>query len=189
EAAAAGPLAPADLSETPSTGRVTFRAIFNGPYRGRTIMLCVFHIFQTVGYYGFGTLVPTVLAAKGYSIVSSLTFTSLTFIGYPVGSAISLPFIERVDRRWLIIGAAALMSVFGLALGFSTSPGAIVTTGFLYTVASNFFSNALHVFTVEIFPTFARATAGGTTYGMSRLSSAVMPFVLLPVLERWGAGA
>ena len=46
-------------------------------------MLCVFHVFQTVGYYGFGTLVPTVLAAKGYSIVTSLTFTSLTFIGYP----------------------------------------------------------------------------------------------------------
>ena len=31
-----------------------------------------------MGYYGFGTLVPLVLASKGYSIVTSLTFTSLT---------------------------------------------------------------------------------------------------------------
>jgi putative MFS transporter len=152
-------------------------------------MLSVCHVFQTVGYYGFGTLVPTVLASKGYSIVTSLTFTSLTFIGYPVGSALSLPIIERIDRRWLIVGSALLMSVFGLGLGFASSPRVIVAMGFLYTVASNIFSNALHVFQVEIFPTFVRATAAGTAYGMSRLSSGAMPFVLLPVLERWGAGA
>ena len=152
-------------------------------------MLSVCHIFQTVGYYGFGTLVPTVLASKGYSIVTSLTFTSLAFIGYPVGSALSLPIIERLDRRWLIVGSAFLMSGFGLGLGFASSSAMIVAMGFLYTVASNVFSNALHVFQVEIFPTFVRATASGTAYGMSRLSSGAMPFVLLPLLDRWGAGA
>jgi putative MFS transporter len=166
-----------------------FSTILSSRYRGRTLMLSVCHVFQTVGYYGFGTLVPTVLASKGYSIVASLTFTSLTFIGYPVGSALSLPIIERIDRRWLIVGSAFLMSVFGLGLGFSSSPAVIIAMGFLYTVVSNVFSNALHVFQVEIFPTFVRATATGLAYGMSRLSSGAMPFVLLPVLERWGAGA
>lgn len=152
-------------------------------------MLFVFHVFQTVGYYGFGTLVPTVLASKGYSIVTSLTFTSLTFIGYPVGSALSLPIIDRVDRRWLIAVSAFLMSVFGLGLGFASTASVIVTMGFLYTVASNLFSNGLHVFQVEIFPTSVRASASGAAYGLSRLSSGAMPFVLLPVLARWGAGA
>lgn len=189
EAAAFGPLDAPDLDETPAIGRASFTALFNGPYRGRMIMLGVCHIFQTVGYYGFGTLVPTVLAAKGYSIVTSLTFTSLTFIGYPVGSALSLPIIERIDRRWLIAGSALLMSVFGLGLGFADTPALIIAMGFSYTVASNVFSNALHIFQVEIFPTFARATAAGSTYGLSRLSSGIMPFVLLPVLERWGAAA
>ena len=41
---------------------------------------------------------------------------------------------------------------------------------------------------MEIFPTFVRATAAGTAYGMSRLSTAVVPFLLVPVLDRWGAG-
>src|SRR4029077_5471105 len=102
---------------------------------------------------------------------------------------LSLPLVERVDRRWLIVGAAASMSVFGLALGYASAPGVILAMGFFYTATSNVFSNALHIFQVEIFPTFARATAAGTAYGLSRLSSGVMPFVLLPVLERWGAGA
>ena len=189
EAEALGPLVPPEADEVPASGRERYRAIFGPRYRGRTLMLCVFHIFQTVGYYGFGTLVPTVLAAKGYSIVTSLTFTSLTFIGYPVGSALSLPIVERVDRRWLIVGSAALMSVFGLAMGFASAPAVILAMGFLYTTTSNIFSNALHIFQVEIFPTFARATAAGTAYGLSRLSTGAMPFVLVPVLDRWGPGA
>jgi len=170
------------------TGRARVSVLFSGHYRSRAIMLAVFHIFQTVGYYGFGTLVPLVLASKGYSIVTSLTFTTLTFIGYPIGSALSLPLIERVDRKWLIVGAAFGMSVLGIGMGYATSPVAIVVLGFLYTAVSNVFSNGLHIFQVEIFPTFIRATAAGTCYGLSRLSSAAMPFVLLPVLDRWGAG-
>ena len=170
--------------------RVEPYAVAFGPrYRRRTLMLCAFHVFQTVGYYGFGTLVPTVLAAKGYSIVTSLTFTSITFIGYPIGSALSLPIVERIDRRWLIIASAALMSGFGIALGFATAPALILTMGFLYTATSNIFSNAIHIFQVEIFPTEARVTAAGLAYGLSRLSTGAMPFVLVPVLDRLGPGA
>ncbi|HEX5107002.1 MAG TPA: MFS transporter [Vicinamibacterales bacterium] len=163
-------------------------ATFSGAYRPRVIMLGVFHIFQTIGYYGFGTLAPLVLASKGYSIVTSLTFTTLTFIGYPIGSALSIPIVERVDRKWLIVASAFLMSVLGIGMGYAASPVAIVTLGFLYTAASNVFSNGLHVFQAEIFPTAVRTTAAGACYGLSRLSSAAMPFVLLPVLRQWGPG-
>jgi putative MFS transporter len=189
EAAEIGPLPAPDKHVAVSTpGRPALSVLLSGQYRRRTIMLGVFHIFQTIGYYGFGTLVPLVLASKGYPIVTSLTFTTLTFIGYPIGSALSIPIVERVDRKWLIAGSALLMSVLGIAMGYSTTPAAIVLFGFLYTAVSNVFSNGLHIFQVEIFPTFVRASAAGACYGLSRLSSAAMPFVLLPVLERWGAG-
>lgn len=166
--------------------RVPFRLLFSPEYRGRTLMLWVFQIFQTVGYYGFGTIVPMVLVAKGYSVVTSLTYTSLVFIGYPVGSALSILVVERIDRRWLIVGSAFLMAVFGLGLGLALSAAAIVPLGVAYTMAANIFSNAFHVFQAEIFPTAVRATAAGTAYGLSRLSSAAMPFVLLPLLARGG---
>jgi putative MFS transporter len=188
EAAIAAPLPSPSEHDVTAPKDSGIAVLFTGEYRSRVIMLGVFHIFQTIGYYGFGTLVPLVLASKGYSIVTSLTFTTLTFIGYPIGSALSLPIIERLDRRWLIVGSASFMSVLGVATGYSTSPVAIVLLGFLYTAVSNVFSNALHIFQVEIFPTSVRATAAGLCYGLSRLSSAAMPFVLLPVLERWGAG-
>jgi len=139
EARAAGPLPPPDPADRGASGRAGIGAIFSPPYRGRTLMLSVFHIFQAVGYYGFGTLAPIVLASKGYSVATSLTFTSLTFVGYPIGSALSLPIIERVDRRWLIIGAAVAMGSAGLTLGYAASAATILVTGFLYTLASNIF--------------------------------------------------
>lgn len=129
------------------------------------------------------------IATKGRArLAVLLTFTSLTFLGYPIGSALSLPLVERIDRRWLIVGSAFLMSGLGLGLGYSTSSGTIIALGLLYTLVSNIFSNSMHIFQVEIFPTFVRATAAGTAYSLSRLSTAAMPFLLLPVLERWGAG-
>jgi putative MFS transporter len=189
EAAAAGPLRTAARDEAPATGSSKLATLFSPAYRGRAAAMCVFHVFQTVGYYGFGTLVPLVLGAKGFSVVTSLTYTSIVFFGYPIGSALSLPLVERIDRRWLIVASAILMALFGLALGAATTPAAIITFGFAYTVVSNVFSNGFHIFQAEIFPTFVRATAAGTSYGLSRLSSAAMPFVLLPVLERSGATA
>jgi len=170
-------------------GRETALKPAFGQYRSRMIMLGVLQLFQAVGYYGFGTLVPLVLASRGDSIATSLTFTTITFTGYPIGSALSLPIVERVDRKWIIVGSALLMSVLGLGMGYSTSSFAIVTFGFLYTAAANVFSNGLHIFMVEIFPTAIRATAAGACYGLSRLSSAAMPFILLPVFRQWGAGA
>jgi MFS transporter, putative metabolite:H+ symporter len=169
--------------------RVPLRVLFSPEYRGRTLMLWVFQVFQAVGYYGFGTLVPLVLVNKGFSVVSSLTYTSLVFLGYPIGSALSIALVERIDRRWLIVGSAFLMAVFGLGLGSAGSAAVIVPFGVAYTMVANVFSNAFHVFQAEIFPTAVRATAAGTAYGLSRLSSAAMPFVLLPLLSQAGAVA
>jgi len=181
--------APQSAAEFRRAARVPFSTLFSPTYRARTLMLWVFQVFQAVGYYGFGTLVPIVLVAKGYSVVNSLAYTSIVFLGYPLGSALSIPIVERVDRRWLIVGAAFLMAVFGLGLGAARSATLIVPLGLAYTMAANVFSNAFHVFQAEIFPTSVRATAAGTAYGLSRLSSAAMPFVLLPLLNNVGSEA
>lgn len=167
--------------------RVKFSALFQRPWRRRTVMLYVLQLMQAFGYYGFGSLVPIVLAAKGFTLTSSLTFSALTFLGYPIGSALSIPIIERVQRKWLIVGSALGMAVFGLAFGLSTSAVAITAFGFCYTAISNLFSNAYHTYQAELFPTSLRATAAGSAYSLSRLSTAAMPYILIPILNSSGA--
>jgi len=165
------------------------RNLFVPPYGRRTLMMAVFHVLQTWGYYGFGTLVPLVLVAKGFPVVQSLLFSAVTFIGYPVGSALSIPIVERVERKFLVMGSVLAMAVFGLAFGYSSTTWVILVCGFLYTAISNLFSNSYHIYQAEIFPTQLRGTATSGTYSLSRLSSAAMPFILLPLLHHGGGGA
>lgn len=176
----AAPVEPAPAADA------DMRVLLAPPLRRRTIMMAVFHFLQSFGYYGFGTLVPLVLVAKGFPVVQSLLFVALTLLGYPVGSAVSLPLIERFERKFLVIAACLAMAVFGLLFGLSDAVVPIVVFGFCYTVVSNVFSNAFHVYQAEIFPTRLRATATGVTYSFSRLASALMPFLLLPLLNTAG---
>ncbi|MBV9805244.1 MAG: MFS transporter [Solirubrobacterales bacterium] len=172
-------------SPPPTTSNL--RAIFEPPYARRSAMLWFFQFFQTVGYYGFGTLAPLVLAAKGFHIVSTLGFTAIIYMGYPLGSAGSVPIIERFERKHLITASALIMAGLGVVFGFARVPWLIVTAGFLLTATSNVFSNAFHIYQAEIFPTRIRATAVGTAYSLSRLSGAILPFISVSVLDHLGA--
>ncbi|WP_028938523.1 MFS transporter [Pseudonocardia spinosispora] len=183
EPGAPAPVVPA------ARGLEGLRVLLRPPFGKRTGMMVVFHVFQTIGYYGFGTMVPLVLAAKGYPVGQSLLFTALVWLGYPVGSALSLPLVERFERKFLVIGSVILMAIFGLAFGFSNAMTPILVFGFLYTAISNVFSNGYHIYQAEIFPTAVRSTAASGTYAVSRLATAAMPFVLVPVLNDFGAGA
>jgi putative MFS transporter len=164
-------------------------SLFGRGLRRRTGMMVVFQLLQALGYYGFGTLVPLVLAAKGFPVAKSLLLTSLTFLGYPIGSMLSLPLVERFERKFLVIGSVLAMAGLGLAFGYSNSIALILTFGFLYTAVSNVFSNAYHIYQAEIFPTRLRATAASGTYSLSRLATAAMPFVLVPLLHSAGPNA
>jgi putative MFS transporter len=179
---------PEQVEVAPAEG-ATMTEIFQPPYRRRTVMLYIFQFLQTVGYYGFGTLAPLVLADKGYDIVESLGFSAVIFLGYPVGSALSVPLMERFERKHLIVASALAMAVLGVVFGFGRSPAVIIGAGFLLTSCSNVFSNGFHIYQAEIFPTRIRSTAVSTSYSLSRLSGAMLPFISVAALDNLGPTA
>ncbi|MFJ8826916.1 MFS transporter [Streptomyces sp. NPDC102467] len=178
---------PEEGESTEKEAVVAVRELFRPPYLRSTVMLWIFQVLQTVGYYGFGSLAPLVLMAKGHDVVHSLTYTALSFLGYPIGSAVSILFIERIERKTLVIASAAGIAVFGLAFGTADSSVAIVAAGVLMTLTQNIFSNAFHVYQAELFPTGMRGSAVGIAYSLSRLTGGVLPFVGLAVLDAFGA--
>ncbi|MFJ9180499.1 MFS transporter [Streptomyces sp. NPDC102360] len=180
---------PVQRPETADAQKVPLSQMFKPPYARRTVMWWIFQILQTVGYYGFGSLAPVVLQAKGHTVTESLTYAALSYLGYPVGSALSVPLIDRIERRTLIILSALGIAAFGLVFGFAEASWLIVGAGFLLTVCSNVFSNAFHVYQTEIFPTGMRSSAIGIAYSLSRLTSVVLPFIAIDVLEDLGANA
>ena len=165
------------------------RDVFRPGMLRRTLVLWLFCVLSVVGYYGFGTLAPQIVAAKGYGIVAGLGFTALSFLGYPVGSDLALPIVDRIERLTMIALSATAMVVAGLGFGCADSAELIVTCGFAYTLCSNVFSSVSHVYLSEQYPTAIRATASGAAYSLSKLSAAALPFVLLPVLQTHGPGS
>jgi MFS transporter, putative metabolite:H+ symporter len=161
--------------------RIAFR-----DYRSRSVMLLIFQILQTVAYYGFGTLAPLVLVAKGFDVTQSLGYAALTFAGYPLGSLLSVPLVERFERKYLIIASALGIAVSGIVFAAATNVALIVVAGFVLTAISNIFSNAFHIYQAEIFPTAIRSTASGVAYSLSRATSTVLPFIAVPALAALG---
>ncbi|MBW5420006.1 MFS transporter [Streptomyces sp. BG9H] len=179
----------ADAAAKAAAPAPRLRDIFQPHLRRRTTMLWIFCALSTVGYYGFGTLAPQILAAKGYGIVAGIGFTAVCFLGYPVGSALALPIIDRVERKRLVVASAGAMVAAGLGFSYAGSPAVIMVFGFAYTVFSNLFSSVSHVYLAEQYPTAIRAAASGAAYSLSKLSAAALPFALLPVLQSYGPGA
>src|SRR6185312_7251577 len=100
-----------------------------------------------------------------------------------------IPLLKRFERKYLIMVMVGVMAVCGVLFATVSAPAMIILFGLLTTAASNVFSNIYHVYQAEIVPSDVRATAVGWTYSVSRLSSAALPFILVPMLDNYGAAA
>ena len=80
-AAETGPLPPPLPAVAEEQGSAGFSEIWQPPYRRRAIMFVVFNIFQTIGFYGFMSWVPTLLARQGFEMVHSLNYITLINLG------------------------------------------------------------------------------------------------------------
>jgi MFS transporter, putative metabolite:H+ symporter len=162
---------PAGLIED-SAGNGRFQEIWSRPYRGRTIMLSVFHFFQAIGFYGFAAWVPSLLIAKGILITKSLEYSFIIAIANPVGPLLGMFVADRFERKWQICAAAFGIAVFGVLFAVALDPVVLIVLGVMVTLSNNWMSFSFHNYQAELFPTRIRARAVGFVYGWSRLSAA-----------------
>jgi putative MFS transporter len=170
--------------------RMPFRELWKPPYRARTLMLAVFHLLQTVGFYGFANWAPTFLLREGHNLRTSLDYGFLIALVSPVGPMLGVLTTERFERKRAIVVLALLVAIAGLAfpkvsrLGSSSGAVATVAIGALLTVFSYWFSSVLHAYQAELFPTRARATGVGFTYSFSRWSAVLSTLVIGALVAR-----
>ena len=179
--------APLPPVEPPTVERANFLEILRPPHRGRTIMLSVFNFFQTIGYYGFASWVPTLLIARGIGITHSLFYSSLIAVANPIGPLLALPIADRIERKWVIVGAAIGIALFGLLFAGASNPVPLVMFGLGITFSSNLLSFGFHSYQPELFPTRVRARAIGFCYSMSRLSAMFSGFMIAYCLRDFGS--
>lgn len=165
------PLPPVMVPAQETIARAPFREIWSSRYRGRTVMLVVFHLLQTVGYYGFMHWLPVLAQRKelgGYS--QALLLSAAASVLAPVGPLIGAWSSERWQRQRLIVVLALAIAAGQLLFIFLQNSYLLALTASLVIVGLNWFSAVFHAYQAELFPTEARATGVGFTYAWSRLS-------------------
>ena len=178
------PLPPPAAAE-PTVSHGKFRDMWAPPYRNRAIMMIIFNIFQTVGFYGFTNWVPTLLIKQGISVTTSLGYTTLIALAAPLGPLIGLLIADRFERKYVIAAMAGLSIVAGLLFSQASSAVAIIACGALLTLANNTISYTYHTYQQELFPTGIRARAVGFVYSWSRFSAIWNAFLIAFMLENF----
>ncbi len=181
-----GPLPEVVRHPREETVKGDFAEIWVPPYRRRTIMLIVFNLFQTVGFYGFASWVPTLLISEGVTLLHSLLYTFVIAIFNPLGPILGMWLSDKWQRKWQIVTVALAIGVAGLIFSFMRIPIWIIVMGVVITLLNNWFSTLFHSYQAELYPTRLRTTGVGFTYSWSRISSAFTGFVIVALLHAFG---
>lgn len=183
-----GPLPPPRPTEVPEPppASVRYRALLTGQLGRRTLLLGVVWVFQTLGFYGFVSWVPTLLAAHGFSLVNSLTFAALTTLGAVPGALLAWTVSDRFGRKAPIAAVAAAIAACGLGYGLTFNAVAIVAFGFCVNALIQTFAAMLYAYTPELYPTALRNSGNGLVYGLGRLGNIVGPLIVAAIFGSFG---
>jgi putative MFS transporter len=182
-----GKLLPPPGPDEPVGPASSFMDLWIPGVRGRVVLMSVFNIFQTIGFYGFSNWVPSLLVKQGITVSTSLGYTTIIALAAPVGPLIGFVLGDRFERKWIIVAAAFVILVAGLAFGQASEAAMIIAMGVMLTLANNIMSYSFHAYQQELFPTGIRARAAGFVYSWSRLSVIFSSFIIAFVLDGFGA--
>jgi MFS transporter, putative metabolite:H+ symporter len=166
-------LPPAPANSDPVLARSRFTELLKPPYGKRTAVLSVFNLMQTIAFYGFGSWVPSLLIAKGIHVTTSLQYSFIIALANPIGPFLGIFIADRMERKWQLVAAAALVSIFMYLFAIQQSAWLVIVLGVLVTLSNNWISFVFHGYQAELYPTRIRARAIGFVYSWSRVSAAL----------------
>jgi len=174
----------------PARGAAKAISLWAPPYRRRTIVLIGFHVFQTIGYFGFSNWLPTLLVSQGIEIGKSLAYTAVLALVPPIAPLAFSLFADKLERKWMVAAGALLAAVAGLAMSRVTqhSNFAVFTAiGAFVAIGNSLMSLSYHTYQSELFPTPVRARGVGFVYSFSRLSAIFSSYIIAATLDRTGS--
>ena len=174
----------------PARGAAKAISLWAPPYRRRTIVLIGFHVFQTIGYFGFSNWLPTLLVSQGIEIGKSLAYTAVLALVPPIAPLAFSLFADKLERKWMVAAGALLAAVAGLAMSRVTQHSnfsVFTAIGAFVAIGNSLMSLSYHTYQSELFPTPVRARGVGFVYSFSRLSAIFSSYIIAATLDRTGS--
>ncbi|WP_019423731.1 MFS transporter [Paenibacillus sp. OSY-SE] len=183
------PISDAAIRPNADTKTNAYSELFKGKYRGRTVILTLAWIFQTLGFYGFGSWVPTLLVQNGVVLNKSLLYSTLITIGAPLGALLGALIADRYERKWNLIASSLFIAISVFLYGTTLNPVFLIVFGFLVNMIERTYSSNLYTYTSELYPTHIRASGYGLTYGLGRFSNVFGPVLISFMILEFGSSS
>jgi putative MFS transporter len=161
-----------------SDRQLPISALLRGRMRRYTIGVWVIQFFNGFVLFAIVTWLPSILKAKGFDFVHSLTYVIIIVSVGAIGNVGAGLLLNRIGRRmamliFFVIGGIALM-----VWGVQNSTTGILLVG---SIASFFIygvSGAVYTYTSEIYPNRLRGTGTGWSGAAQRVGSIVAPLII-----------
>jgi MFS transporter, putative metabolite:H+ symporter len=164
-------------------GRRMFR---NKKFLYPTILLSVLWVTQTIGFFGYSSWAPTLLAAEGVSVKDSIFYVALTTVGAPLGSFLAAMVTDRFERKWCLVVFGLVIAASGLLYGLTFTPVLVVVFGFLVNLFERGYTALAYAYAPELFDTRGRSLGTSVAYGLGRLSNAAGPLLVAGIYNGIG---
>lgn len=182
-----GPLSePAPPVDTIVHGKPPLRLLLQKKYLLPTLLLTMLWVTQTIGFFGYSSWAPTLLAKEGFSVEKSVFYVALTTVGAPLGSYLASLVTDRFERKWGLVAFGTVIAVCGLLYGLTFNPVLIVVFGFLVNMFERGYTALGYAYSPELFDMRGRSLGTGVSYGLGRLSNAAGPLIIAALYNRSG---
>lgn len=172
--------------------RATIAQLFAPALARRTVMLWVLWIALVVSYYGIFTWMPSLLAAKGFTLREALWLNLAIALFQIPGYYAAAALVDRAGRKPTLVGfltCAAIGSFFFAGATLAAQPSIAAVIGWGAVIA--FFNlgawGVTYTYTPEQYPTAIRASGAGLAAGAGRLVGAFGPALVAVLLARFGS--
>lgn len=181
---------------TTPASRGNWRLLLHPPLRGRAVAATSLCTVLLCAYWGLFTWVPAFLAGPrseggaGLGIVRSSLWIVLLQAGAFLGYALFGVLSDRIGRRPSVLAfvliAAVLVPIYG---GAARSQTTLLLLGPLVGFFGHGYFSVFGAMLAELFPSSIRGTAQGFCYNAGRAISAVAPWSVGALADRYGTGA
>ncbi|MFJ7085900.1 MFS transporter [Streptomyces griseus] len=151
-----------------------------------TILLSVLWVTQTIGFFGYSSWAPTLLASEGVSVEDSIFYVALTTVGAPLGSFLAAMVTDRFERKWCLVVFGLVIAASGLLYGLTFTPVLVVVFGFLVNLFERGYTALAYAYAPELYDTNGRSLGTSIAYGLGRLSNAAGPLIIAGIYNGIG---
>ncbi|WP_433745146.1 MFS transporter [Paenibacillus amylolyticus] len=168
--------------------KITFRekvaTVWSAPHRRTTLMLWILWFTVIFSYYGMFLWLPSVVMAKGYTLVKSFQYVLIMTIAQLPGYFTAAYFIERYGRKFVLVVYLTLTACSAIAFGLATTEATILAAG----ICLSFFNlgawGGLYAYSPELYPTSVRSTGVGLATSVGRIGGVLAPLMVGMLVQR-----